>query len=278
MAQNVFITGASSGIGRATALRFQQAGWQVVATMRRPEKETELTQLKNVKVLPLDVTEVASVRKAVQQSIDAFGGIDAVINNAGYGLMGPFEAATQEQIDRQFTTNVYGVMNVVREVLPHFRERRQGVIVNNTSIGGRIALPTASLYVSSKFAVEGFSEALAYELRELGIQVKIVEPGAVATDFFGRSMDQAYNSALTDYNPTLEKVQAVFSSEEFMAGASQPEQIAEVMFTAATDGSDQLRYIAGEDAKAWWSQFRQHEEADFLNGVRQQFLGQPAAR
>jgi short-subunit dehydrogenase len=272
MAQTVLITGSSSGIGRSAAQRFQQAGWNVAATMRSPVKETELNQHSNVRVLALDVTKPDTIRQAIEETIDAFGSIDAVINNAGYGLFGPFESATHEQIVRQYETNVFGVMHVTREILPHFREQGSGVILNNSSIAGLIGVPTISLYGSTKFAVEGLSESLYYELRELGIQVKIVEPGVVVTDFFGRSLDSAHNPTITAYNSTLERFNATLTSEDYAQMTSHVEQIAEVMFTAVTDGKDQLRYLVGKDAEMLWSQYRQLEEFDFLKSMRQQFL------
>lgn len=187
--KTILITGSSSGIGRATALYFATKGWNVAATMRSPQREFELAKLPNVKVYPLDVTRPETIKEAVAAAISDFGGIDVVVNNAGYGGVGIFEAASQEQIERQFGTNVFGVMNVIREILPHFRERKGGTIINVTSVGGIITFPIYSVYHATKWAVEGFAESLQYELKPFNIKVKNIEPGAIKTDFYDRSQD-----------------------------------------------------------------------------------------
>ncbi len=144
--KTIVITGASSGIGKATARYFAEQGWQVAATMRKPENETELNQIENVSVYQLDVTDNDSIANAAQQIISDFGSVDVVLNNAGYGLIGPFEAASNEQIRQQFDTNVFGLMEVTRAFLPHFRANQAGLFLNVSSIGGRITYPLNSLY------------------------------------------------------------------------------------------------------------------------------------
>src|SRR5215216_677679 len=184
MSKTILITGASTGIGKATALLFQQRGWKVAATMRSPEKADDLKGLNNLACIRLDVTDISSIRQAITDVISQFGSIDAVVNNAGYGMVGPFEASTVEQVERQFATNVFGLMNVTRELLPHFRARGAGTFINISSMGGRITFPLYSVYHATKWAVEGFSESLQFELRQLNIKVKIVEPGPIKTDFY----------------------------------------------------------------------------------------------
>jgi NADP-dependent 3-hydroxy acid dehydrogenase YdfG len=186
MEKVVLITGASSGIGKETAKLFQAKNWKVAATMRSPEKAEDLQKIVDLECLRLDVTDIESIKSAIAETLDKFGRIDAVVNNAGYGLIGPFEAATPEQIEKQFQTNVFGLMNVYREVLPYFREQRRGFIVNVASVGGRVTFPLYSLYHATKWAVEGFSESLQYELEQFNIRVKIIEPGPIKTDFYGR--------------------------------------------------------------------------------------------
>lgn len=183
MRNTVLITGASSGFGKETALLFLRNGWNVVATMRSPEKETQLGEFPNVLVTRLDVTDGESIDRAINGSIEHFGKIDVLVNNAGYGLIGVFESATAEQIQKQFDVNVFGLMNVTKRALGIMRKQKQGVIVNISSFGGITAGQFSSLYNSSKFAVEGFSEALSHEVAALGIKVKIIEPGSVATNF-----------------------------------------------------------------------------------------------
>ena len=187
--KTILITGASSGIGLATAKHFQAAGWNVVATMRNPDSVPELQSLDRLIVLPLDVTDLSSIQAAVNATLEQFGSLDVLLNNAGYGLVGPMEAVTPAQLERQFATNVYGPIYTMQACLPHFRERKAGLIMNVTSVGGRLALPFNSLYHGTKFALEGLSESLALELAPHGIQVKLIEPGGVRTDFAGRSLD-----------------------------------------------------------------------------------------
>ncbi|MEL6863192.1 MAG: SDR family oxidoreductase, partial [Bacteroidota bacterium] len=202
MNKTILITGASSGIGKATARFFQEKGWNVIATMRTPEKEEELNQLTNVLVTRLDVLDLESIDQAIAAGIAQFGKIDVVLNNAGYGLMGSFESISRESMIRQFGVNVQGLFDVTQKALPHFRKNKSGMFINVSSIGGRITFPFISLYHSTKFAVEGFSESLRWELAEIGVKVKIVEPGGVATDFGGRSMDMQHNPGSTIFTFT----------------------------------------------------------------------------
>lgn len=246
----ILITGASSGIGRATALHFQAQGWQVAATMRNPANAQDLAGLERLAVLPLDVTDRASIHAAVQSTLERFGAIDVLLNNAGYGLAGPMEAVEPAQLERQFATNVFGPVYTMQACLPHFRAKRSGLIINVTSIGGRLALPFNSLYHGTKFGLEGISESLALELQPLGVQVKLVEPGGVRTDFSGRSLDFMKKPDLTAYDTSLNGALSVFMDPARGDHYSSPEQIATVIFGAATDGSPQLRYLAGADAHA----------------------------
>lgn len=244
MPKTVLITGASSGIGRAAALHFADLGWQVAATMRDPDRADAALRRDGIRVLRINVTDPVSIRAGVQAAIDAFGAVDVLVNNAGYGLMGPFEAMTREQAARQFDTNVFGLMEVTRAILPHFRERRAGVIVNLSSVVGRLGIPLGALYNASKWAVEGFSEALRFELEPLGIRVKIIEPGPIRTDFFGRSMDIARDPDLPIYDAYADRMLAALKRSERLMG-SPPEKVARIIYRAATDGSPRLRYPAG---------------------------------
>lgn len=249
MSKTILITGASSGIGKATAKLFQEKGWNVIATMRTPEKEEELNQLDNVLVTRLDVLDLESIDSALAAGIEKFGTIDVVLNNAGYGLMGTFESAKRESIIRQFAVNVQGLFDVTQKALPHFRANKSGMFINVSSIGGKMTFPLMPLYHSTKWAVEGFSESLRWELAQIGVQVKIVEPGGVATDFGGRSLDMQHNPELTEYNEFVNKFMAAMGKMMDPSMLSTPEIIAEVIYTAATDGTDTLRYRAGADAE-----------------------------
>ncbi len=241
--KTILITGASSGIGLETAKTFLLQGWNVVATMRKPDQNSELANLANVLCLPLDVTQTQTIQIAIDNAIAKFGAIDALVNNAGYALIGVFEACSPEEIERQFATNVFGLMAVTRAILPHFRDRRQGILVNIASIGGQMTFPLYSPYHATKWAVEGFSESLHYELKQFQIKVKIIEPGPIKTDFYGRSMTVSQKPGLTDYdnyvNRTLPRLQ--------QAG-SPPSVTAKVIYRAVTDGSWKLRYPAGGNA------------------------------
>ena len=240
MEKVVFITGASTGIGLHTARLFQTKNWKVAATMRSPEAAADLQKIVDVETFRLDVTDVDSIKSAIAATLDKFGRIDALVNNAGYGLLGPFEAATPEQIEKQFNTNVFGLMNVCREILPYFREQKRGHIVNVASVGGRMTFPFSSLYHATKWAVEGFSESLQYELVPFNIRVKIIEPGPIKTDFYDRSRDAARSEVLTAYEPTASRVAT--NMEKGGGEAPDGSAVAEVIYTAVTDGSKKLRY------------------------------------
>jgi NAD(P)-dependent dehydrogenase (short-subunit alcohol dehydrogenase family) len=269
MTKTVLITGTSSGLGRATAELFHAKGWNVVATMRTPGAETELTRLDNTLVTRLDVEDAGSITSAVRAGLDRFGRLDALVNNAGYGAYGPLEATPMAKIRRQLEVNVFGLLATTQAVLPHFREQRSGVIVNISSIGGRMAFPLGALYHGAKFAVEGLSESLAYELGTVGVQVKVVEPGGIRTDFGGRSLDFSNDPAIADYQPAIGTVLDVLGP--LTAEGSEPGHIAETVFTAVTDGTDRLRYEAGADGIRMLDARRAADDATFFAGIRARF-------
>jgi NAD(P)-dependent dehydrogenase (short-subunit alcohol dehydrogenase family) len=237
--------------------------------MRNPDAELELRQLDRTLVTRLDVQDIVSIHAAVKAGIDEFGRIDALVNNAGYGAYGALEATPLEKITRQFDVNVIGVLATTQALLPHFRQNGDGVIVNISSIGGRIAFPLGALYHGTKFAVEGLSEALQYELAGLGVRVKLVEPGGIKTDFGGRSLDFSNDPDLSEYQPLVETLTAVFGP--MLENGSSPSEIAEVIFHATTDGSDRLRYEAGADAVQFLAGRRASNDDDFFAGIRSQF-------
>ncbi|MGO9421191.1 SDR family oxidoreductase [Roseiarcus sp.] len=248
-AKTIVITGASSGIGKASARLFHENGWNVVATMRRPEAETDLQPSERMKLVALDVQDPESPPRAVAEAVAAFGQIDVWLNNAGYGAFGPLEAGTREQIIRQFEVNVFGLIACVQAVAPHFRARRSGTVINVSSIGGIMTVPAFSVYNATKFAIEGLSEGLWYELGTFGIRVRLIEPGAIKTEFGGRSADVWDISRLPDYAGFMEKVRA--SRTKYTQNSSPPELVAEVIYAAAIDPSDRLRYLAGPDARRY---------------------------
>jgi len=271
MKKTILITGASSGIGRATAKLFHEKGWNVIATMRSPEKESELKELENTHVSKLDVLDLDSIEHAITGGIETFGKIDVVLNNAGYGLMGTFESAKRESIIRQFGVNVQGLFDVTQKALPHFRANKDGMFINISSIGGKMTFPLMPLYHSTKWAVEGFTESLRWEMAQIGVKVKLVELGGVATDFGGRSMDLQHDPELTEYNEFVGSFMEAMQASMDPANMSKPEQIAEVIFTAATDGSDTLRYRAGADAIQLLDARTKMSDEEFFAMQQQQF-------
>jgi NAD(P)-dependent dehydrogenase (short-subunit alcohol dehydrogenase family) len=267
--QTIFITGSSSGLGRATAKLFSSKGWKVIATMRNPDNETELDKLADVVLLPLDVTDPKQIKDTVDKAV-TMGGVDVVFNNAGYGMAGPLEGLTDEQIVRMVDTNMMGVIRTTRAFIPYFRERGAGLFINTTSIGGLITVPFNSMYHATKWALEGWSESMTFELRQFGIGLKTVEPGGMKTDFFTRSFDTGRHEA---YDKLVDKVMSVITDPKQMETYSSPAQIAAVVYEAATDGKDQLRYVAGEDAKATYAMRLQIGDEAFRKAIDQQFFG-----
>lgn len=247
MSKTIFITGASSGIGKETATFFANKGWNVAATMRTPHKEQELKEASNLKLFALDVTDSDSIQKAIEDAVATFGTIDVLLNNAGYGLVGVMEYISNESIRHQFDVNVFGLFDVTKQILPHFRQQKSGRIINISSMGGRVSFPLFTYYHATKYAVEGYSESLNYELNPLGIDVKLIEPGGVQTEFAGRSMNFVEGND-PDYNAIQSKLLKALKSED-ASFPSQPIDVARTIFKAATAKGNKMRYLVGKDAK-----------------------------
>ncbi len=265
----IFITGASTGLGKATTILFAQHGWDVIATMRNPDNATDLKAISNITLMGLDVTKLAQIKSVAKKAIK-LGNIDVVFNNAGYGLAGPFESATDKQITDELNTNLLGVMRVTKEFIPHFREKKSGLFITTTSIGGLVTFPFNSVYHATKWGLEGWSESLAFELNPFGIGVKTIAPGGIKTDFTTRSLQLTQHEA---YTQMVQKTFAAFTNPERVANGSTAEEVAEVVFEAATDGKKQLRYIVGVGAKAAYAQRLQVGDEIFREGVKKTFLG-----
>jgi len=240
LSKTVLITGSSSGIGAASVKLFHGAGWNVIATMRSPDKSKQFADLQNVLVTRLDVTDPVSISAAVAEGLERFGVLDVLVNNAGYGMVGAFESSSEEAVERQFATNVFGLMNVTRAVLPTMREHGGGTIINVSSVGGQITFPLYSVYHATKFAVEGFSESLQYELKDFGIKVKLVEPGPIKTDFYDRSQELTAKPGLDAYDSFIGRTLPTMQHEGQTAPG--PELVAKTIFRAAADKSKRLRY------------------------------------
>ena len=240
----------------------------VIATMRTPEKETELTQLDNVSIVALDVTNQQQIEE-VAAKVTSEHSVDVVFNNAGYGLMSSLEAMSDEQITRQLDTNLLGVIRVTKAFIPHLREKKSGMFIATTSIGGSLAFPLHSMYQVAKFGVEGWSEAMSFELGMYNIGIKTIGPGAISTDFAGRSLDTSSHPA---YKSIEDKLFGIVDS--MMDSASTPEAMAELVYEAATDGKDQVKYIVGPDAKELYKNRVEMGSEEFRKMIREQFLGE----
>lgn len=273
MKQTVFITGAGSGLGHATAVLFARKGWNVIATMRRPEREKELTKFPNVLVTQLDVQKPDTIFGALVHGIRWFEKIDVLINNAGFSLFGVFESFPPEKIKEQFDVNLFGVRNVTRAVLPHFREQGSGLVVNISSRAGVVALPMNSLYCASKFALEGFTEALAYELASQNIGVKLIEPsgGTSGTNFGARmAAEMAQNVAPRSYDDFVAQTNATYARMRDGPMASA-DDVAQVIYDAAIDGTDRLRYIAGNDCPPFMKARQEMTDEEYVEHMRAHF-------
>lgn len=269
----VIITGTSSGYGKSIAKEFAKQGWNVIATMRSPEKETELTKLKNVLVTRLDVQDIESVRNALKEGINKFGKIDVLINNAAHGLVGVFEAIAAEQIRHQFEVNVFGYMDVIREILPHFRKNGKGMIVNIGSQGGIITFPLMSPYHATKFALEGFTESLSYELATINVIVKLIEPGGANTSFFKNSQAPA-QPVPTEYNLIVNSTGMEVLFEKYKDKLTTPEEAAEFIYNAVTDGTDRFRYLIGEEMRPFLNAKKQESDDEYVHLMRKSLLPQ----
>lgn len=249
--KTIVITGASSGIGKATAKYFAEKGWKVAATMRHPEKETELNKLEQVTCFRMDVTDSASIQTAYEEIKKCYGTIDVLLNNAGYCLFGPLELSTEEQIRKTYDMLLVGLTLVTKQFLPLLRENKGGTIISISSVGGVLTLPLTPTYHAAKYAVEGLMEGLSYELAPFHIRCKIIEPGGIQTDFWSRSYAMADGVEGSCYDPFAVRYLAHMTAAESQNRA-KPEMVAETIYEAATDGKNTWRYpVASAEFIAW---------------------------
>lgn len=241
--KTVLITGCSSGYGAATARCFHDQGWNVFATMRTP-RLGDLPKSERLRVLALDVTKPESIAAA----LDEAGPIDVVVNNAGIGVVGAFEATPMSTVREVFETNTFGVMAVLQAIVPRFRERRAGVIVNVTSSATLAPMPLASVYTASKIAIEGFTASLAHELGAFNVKVKLVEPGyGPSTRFTANGTERMQGLIPQAYQAFAQPIFAAFAQPGLTTRESD---VAEVVWRAANDETETLRFPAGPDAVA----------------------------
>jgi NAD(P)-dependent dehydrogenase (short-subunit alcohol dehydrogenase family) len=241
--KTVLITGCSSGYGLETARHFHAQGWSVVATMRTP-REDILPRSERLRVLALDVTRPESIAAAIEAS----GPVDVLVNNAGIGVVGVFEATPMATVREVFETNTFGVMAMTQAVLPQFRARRSGVVVNVTSSATLTPMPLAAAYTASKMAIEGFTGSLAHELAAFNVRVKLVEPGYGPTTRFTANGASRMEGLIPEpYAPFARRVLDAFAQQAAMTTEAD---VAEAVWRAANDVSGQLRFPAGPDAVA----------------------------
>jgi NAD(P)-dependent dehydrogenase (short-subunit alcohol dehydrogenase family) len=243
--KTIFITGTSSGLGKASAKYFAEQGWNVAATMRTPEKETELTDYPNIQLFKLDVTNLEQVKAATADAIAAFGKIDVVLNNAGMGVYGPLELAEESAIDWQFAVNARGPINIIRAFLPHFRAMGGGMFINVSSFMGiTTAVPLGSLYNMSKFALEGLTEGLYYELKPLNIELRLIEQGGSTGNNFTSNITWNTNPGIPVYDEQIKKLQALMSNR---AGhvLEKTSELVDVIADLATGKSKKFRTVIG---------------------------------
>jgi NAD(P)-dependent dehydrogenase (short-subunit alcohol dehydrogenase family) len=246
----VLVTGSSSGIGFETALLLSRNGFYTYASMRNIDKSSTIAEIAEkenlpLQVLQLDVDDDISARNAINKIVVEKGTVDVLVNNAGYGLFSSIEDVTLDQIKKQFETNFFGVIRLTKEVLPAMRKNRKGTIVNVSSAVGKVGLPLSSPYVATKFALEGLSESMRYELNELGINVIIIEPGVIRTNALRNAETANATSDYADLNGRIKKAFGVL-----MNNSSPPRQVAEVILKAIKSNGPEIRYLVGTDAES----------------------------
>jgi NAD(P)-dependent dehydrogenase (short-subunit alcohol dehydrogenase family) len=246
-----FITGASRGFGALITEQALSAGDAVVATARNPQTVIDrFGNQPNLLAVALDVTDEAQANTAAEQAVKRFGKIDILLNNAGFGLLGAVEEATAAEIEKLYATNVFGLLKVTRAVLPHMRRQRSGHVINISSIGGYVSYPGWGVYCSTKFAVEGLSEALSAELQPLGIKVTVVEPGFFRTDFLDESSLTVSHGAIADYNETPAGAMRTMAAGANHAQPGDPARLAKAMVKLVNDPNPPLRMPFGSDTVA----------------------------
>ena len=244
------VTGSSSGIGYETALLLARNGFDTFATMRNMNKSKEITEVSKrenlpLRVMQLDVNDDRSVADTINNILNEKKSIQVVVNNAGYGLMGSVEDSSLDEIKAQFETNFFGAIRVIKEVIPIMRKQRSGTIVNVSSVAGRIGFPMGSAYVSSKFALEGLSESMSYELKQFGIKIVLIEPGVINTNFAFVTPKKALE-ANSSYSQLMNKLEEnLFST---IANGTPPKDVANVILHSITKESPEHRYLVGNDA------------------------------
>ena len=273
--QVAVVTGSSTGIGFETALALARNGFHTYATMRDLDDSNNIMEIANNERLPLDVlrldvTDDNSIKEVIGQIYDKNNRIDVLINNAGYALAGPLEETSTEEIKAQFETNFFGAIKTMQSVIPIMRTQKSGKIVNITSMGGRIAIPLDPIYHGTKFALEGLSECIRYELGLFNIKIILIEPGAVGSNFWNNiKMANKSENTLSPYRNVIDTVSETFSK---MAGnVIPPSEVANVIIEAVTTNTPEFRYVVGEDAKMILEKNKNLSDKEFEYFIKEQF-------
>jgi NAD(P)-dependent dehydrogenase (short-subunit alcohol dehydrogenase family) len=273
------VTGSSSGIGYATSLLLARNGFHNYATMRNIGRSADVQEIAYKERLPLeviqlDVNDDASIRDSIEKVESENERIDVLVNNAGYGLVGAFEDLSVEEIKSQFETIFFGVIRLTQQVLPIMRKQKSGTIVNISSGAGRIGFPGMSAYVSSKFALEGLSESMSYELEPFGIKVVIIEPGVIRTNFKKNSVmskKSLDNSSISPYSSIIQKIDSSISS--MVEHATPPEEVAKTILHATISNNPELRYLVGNDMIMMAETKKSMSDEDFRKMMMQSIIG-----
>jgi NAD(P)-dependent dehydrogenase (short-subunit alcohol dehydrogenase family) len=266
------VTGSSTGIGLETSVSLARNGFLTYATVRNLDRSSMIKTIADketlpIKVVQLDVTENASVNNAIQTIASGAGRIDVLVNNAGYGLGGAFEDLLVEEIKDLYETNVFGPIRVTQAVLPIMRKQRSGIIVNLSSGAGLFGYPGGSAYVSSKFAIEGLSESMAYELEQFGIKVVLIEPGFIKTNFASAMViAKKAQDPSSPYSQMMQKIAA--NSSEMVKNGSPVDVVSKAILQAVTSKDPNLRYLAGKDVENWAANKKTMSDTEFQNMIK----------
>jgi NAD(P)-dependent dehydrogenase (short-subunit alcohol dehydrogenase family) len=266
------VTGSSTGIGLETSVSLARNGFLTYATVRNLDRSSMIKTIADketlpIKVVQLDVTENASVNNAIQTIASEAGRIDVLVNNAGYGLGGAFEDLLVEEIKDLYETNVFGPIRVTQAVLPIMRKQRSGIIVNLSSGAGLFGYPGGSAYVSSKFAIEGLSESMAYELEQFGIKVVLIEPGFIKTNFASAMViAKKAQDPSSPYSQMMQKIAA--NSSEMVKNGSPVDVVSKAILQAVTSKDPNLRYLAGKDVENWAANKKTMSDTEFQNMIK----------
>lgn len=277
MKQVALITGCSSGIGYETSILLAKNGFRTYATMRNTDKGDKLKEIAekenlDLKIIKLDVTDDYSIQNAIKEIVQETNRIDVLVNNAGNNIAGAVEDLSIEEFKEQFETNFFGLIRVTKVVLPIMRKQNNGIIVNLSSIAGKMAIPLNSAYVSSKFAVEGFSESIRYELEDFGIKVILIEPGVIKSNFY-ENIKMSKNSLMdpkSAYQPITQKIFEAFLP--MLEYAFPTKIVADVILEAVNSDNPNIRYTVGDDAKSIIEARKKLSDKEFENWVKEGFF------